>query len=39
VDKFWNMKHPTQIYNVKWLLNRFAPVPGWSEEDINKLNG
>jgi len=39
VDKFWNMKHPTQIYNVKWLVEKFAPVPGWSEEDINKLNG
>lgn len=28
-DKFWNQKHPTQIRPVEWLVNKFAPVPGW----------
>lgn len=36
-DKFWNMKHPKQIYPVSWLVERFWPVPGWSEEDLQKL--
>ena len=38
-DKFWDMKHPTQIYSVKWLLEKFTPVKGWSDEDLNKLDG
>jgi len=36
-DKFWNKKHPTQIYPVSWLLKKFAPVPGWKPEDLAKL--
>lgn len=36
-DKFWNNKHPKQIKSVKWLLQRFSPVPGWNEGDIEKL--
>ena len=36
-DKYWNNKHPLQIHSVKWLLEKFAPVPGWSKEDIDKL--
>jgi hypothetical protein len=38
VDKYWNKKHPKQIYSVKWLLEKFAPVPGWTQADIDKLN-
>lgn len=38
-EKFWNMRHPKQVYNVKWLVEKFAPVPGWTQEDIDKLNG
>jgi hypothetical protein len=36
-DLFWNMKHPKQIYPVSWLIERFWPVDGWSEEDLKKL--
>jgi hypothetical protein len=28
-DKFWDMKHPKQIYPVAWLVERFKPVKGW----------
>jgi hypothetical protein len=38
VDKYWNFKHPKQIYSVKWLLEKFWPVPGWKEEALTKLN-
>ena len=37
-DKFWNFKHPTQIYSVKWLVKKFQPVKGWSKEDITRLD-
>ena len=30
-------KFPKQIYPSSWLLQKFAPVPGWDEESINKL--
>lgn len=35
--KFWAKKHPRQIRPVSWLLEKFAPVPGWTEEDLRKL--
>jgi len=38
-DKFWNHKHPKQIKSVKWLINKFAPVPGWTDEAVEKLHG
>lgn len=38
-NKFWSMKHPTQIYPVSWLLERFWPVTGWTEEELHKLKG
>jgi hypothetical protein len=28
-DLFWNQKQPGQIHPVSWLINKFAPVPGW----------
>ncbi len=28
-DKYWNMKHKKQIHEVAWLVDKFAPVPGW----------
>lgn len=28
-DKFWEKKHPKQIHDVQWLVDKFAPVPGW----------
>lgn len=37
VDKYWNKKHPKQIYSVKWLLEKFWPVPGWTQDQLNQL--
>jgi len=28
-DLFWNNKWDKQIHPISWLVNRFAPVPGW----------
>jgi len=36
-DKFWDMKNPKQIRPVSWLVRRFWKVPGWTEEDLKKL--
>lgn len=36
-DKFWEKKHPKQIHPVSWLLEKFWPVPGWTQEDLDKL--
>lgn len=33
-DKFWNMKHPKQIHNVKWLVEKFAHVKDWSDAKL-----
>lgn len=36
-DKFWNFKHPKQIYPVSWLVEKFWPVDGWTDEDLKEL--
>lgn len=36
-DLFWNKKWPKQVKPLSWLIRRFYPVPGWSDEDIKKL--
>jgi len=36
-DKYWGYKHPKQIHSVKWLVEKFWPVKGWTEEDLKKL--
>jgi glycosyltransferase involved in cell wall biosynthesis len=36
-DKFWNKKHPKQIHPVSWLLERFWPIPGWTDEQLQQL--
>jgi glycosyltransferase involved in cell wall biosynthesis len=36
-DKFWNYKHPKQIHSVSWLIERFWPVTGWRQEDLDKI--
>lgn len=36
-DKYWNMKNKKQIHKVKWLLDKFKPVPNWKEEDLKGL--
>jgi glycosyltransferase involved in cell wall biosynthesis len=36
-DLFFNNKWPKQKYPLIWLLDKFAPVPGWSDKDIAML--
>lgn len=36
-DLFWEKKHPKQIHPVSWLVEKFWPVPGWTDEDLQKL--
>lgn len=42
-SRVWNQiikkKLVNQIYPVSWLIKKFWPVPGWTEEDLKKLNG
>ena len=33
-DLFFNNQHPHQTRPLSWLLERFAPINGWSEADI-----
>lgn len=37
--QIWLNKIPNQKYPLSWLIKRFSPVPGWKEEDIDKLDG
>jgi len=36
-DLFWNNKWTKQKYPLSWLIEKFWPVSGWTEEDLNKL--
>lgn len=36
-ELFWQCKHPKQIYPVSWLVKKFYPVKGWTDEDLNRL--
>jgi len=36
-DKFWNFKHPKQIYPVSFVVERFWPIPGWTDEKLKQL--
>ncbi len=36
-DKYWNFKHPKQIHSVKWLVEKFWPVKGWTQENLDNL--
>src|SRR3989338_6626730 len=36
-DLFWNNKWPKQKYSLSWLLEKFWPVKGWTQEDLDKL--
>jgi len=36
-ELFWRKGHPKQIHPVSWLVERFWPVLGWSDEDLKKL--
>ena len=36
-DSFFDGSFKQQIYPMSWLLKKFWPVPGWSQEQLNKL--
>lgn len=36
-ELFWKKKHPSQIRPVSWLVEKFWPVNGWSQEDLERL--
>jgi glycosyltransferase involved in cell wall biosynthesis len=36
-DLFWNKKFEKQKLPVSWLVEKFMPVPGWTDEDLRKL--
>ena len=36
-DLFWSNKFPKQIRPLHWLLEKFWPVPGWTQEDLDNL--
>jgi glycosyltransferase involved in cell wall biosynthesis len=36
-DIWLNNKWPKAKYSLKWLLQKFWPIPGWTDEDLNKL--
>lgn len=38
-DLFFNNKWEKAIHPLSWLLEKFAPVPGWTDADIAKLKG
>lgn len=35
-DMWFNNKWPKQKYKLSWLLEKFWPVPDWTEEDLQK---
>jgi hypothetical protein len=36
-DLFFNNKWEKQIHPLSWLIEKFMPVKGWTQEDLNKL--
>lgn len=36
-NAIWKMKRPKQKKPVSWLVEKFWPVPGWSDEDLRQL--
>ena len=36
-DLFFNNNWPKQIYPVSWLIEKFWPVPGWTQESLDKI--
>lgn len=36
-NKFWKKKHKGQIYPVSWLVEKFWPVKGWTENDLKAI--
>lgn len=38
-DLFFNNKWNGAIYPLSWLVERFMPVPGWTQKDLDALKG
>lgn len=38
-DLFWENKWPKKKRTLTWLVNKFWPVKGWTEQDIKNLKG
>lgn len=38
-DLFFNNKWEKQIHPLSWLVEKFWPVPGWTQEDLDKIKG
>lgn len=36
-DMFWKNKYGKQIYPLSWLVEKFWPVKGWTDEDLKKI--
>jgi glycosyltransferase involved in cell wall biosynthesis len=36
-DLFFNNKWKKQIYPLSWLVEKFWPIPGWKDEDLDKI--
>jgi len=36
-DKFWKKEHSGQKYSVRWLIEKFWPIKGWTEGDLQKI--
>lgn len=36
-DLFFKNKWDKQIHNLSWLVERFSPVPGWTDEDLLEI--
>jgi len=36
-ELFWENKWPLQKKSIKWLVEKFMPIPGWSQEEVDKL--
>ena len=36
-ELFWEKKYEKQIHPVSWLLEKFWPIKGWSDEDLQRL--
>jgi len=34
---FWESKYPKQKLPLSWLIEKFWPVPGWKQEDLDNL--
>lgn len=32
-----NNQWPKQVHSLKWLVEKFAPIPGWTQEQIDAL--